>query len=186
MTFRNLRFALIVWIFAAVPVSAELTGQLKISGQTLLLNGSGMRTKTFVHVYESGLYLLAPSRDAHTIMASDELMAIRVKITSGFVDRDSLVASLQEGLRMSTGGKSHEIAGQTKMFVDILKDEVKKNDIYDFVHIPNNGLYILKNGTVQGTIPGLAFKKALFGIWISDAPVDKNLRQAMLSGGVQR
>ena len=68
------------------------------------------------------------------------------------------------------------------MFKNSLKDEVQKNDIYDFVYVPAKGLYIMKNGTVKGNVPGLAFKQALFGIWLSDAPVDKGLRQAMLAG----
>ena len=78
------------------------------------------------------------------------------------------------------------IAKETNMFIDSLKEEVKKDDTYDFVHVPNKGLLILKNGSVKGTVPGLAFKKALFGVWLSDAPVDKDLRQAMLSGGLRR
>lgn len=174
--------ALLIFALASPNASAELTQQLKIGGQALQLNGSGKRTKTFVQIYESGLYLQNPSRDAQAILAADELMAIRVHIMSGFVSRDSLVASLQDGLDRSTGGKMDDIAKETQMFVELLKDEVKKNDIYDFVHVPNQGLYILKNGTMRGAIPGLAFKKALFGVWISDSPVDKDLRQAMLSG----
>ncbi len=182
---RSLLAAILVCAISS-SASAELSQQLKIGGQVLQLNGSGIRTKTFVPIYESGLYLLNPSRDARAILAADELMAIRVNITSVFVGRDSLVTSLQEGLHKSTGGKTDAIANETKLFVDTLNDEVKKNDVYDFVHVPNAGLYILKNGAVQGTIPGLAFKKALFGIWLSDAPVDKDLRQAMLSGASLR
>lgn len=174
--------ALLIFVIASSNASAELTQQLTIGGQALQLNGSGKRTKTFVHIYESGLYLPTPSRDAKAILAADELMAIRIHIISGFVSRDSLVASLRDGLDKSTGGKTDEIANEAKMFVDSLKDQVKKNDIYDFVHVPKRGLYVLKNGTMQGVIPGLAFKKALFGIWLSESPVDEDLRQAMLSG----
>jgi len=61
-------------------------------------------------------------------------------------------------------------------------DDVKKNDIYDFMYTPNKGLSVLKNGKSQGVIPGLAFKKAFFGIWLSDSPVDKDLRKGMLAG----
>ncbi len=179
---RTLPLAALLFLMAASSASAELSQQLKIGGQALQLNGVGKRTKTFIQIYESGLYLQKPSRDGQAIVAADELMAIRVKITSGFVDRDALVASLREGLDNATGGKTAEIANETQMFVETLKDQVNKNDIYDFVHVPNKGLYILKNGTVQGAVPGLAFKQALFGVWLSDSPVDKDLRQAMLSG----
>ncbi len=170
----------------AMSAQAELGPQLKIGDQVLMLNGAGGRTKAFVQIYESGLYLQRPSSDARAILEADELMAIRVKITSGLVSRSSLVSSLQEGLAQSTGGKPESIAQETQQLMQTLKDEVKKNDYYDFVNVPNRGLYVLKNGSVQGVIPGLAFKKALFGIWLSDSPVDQGLRQAMLSGGARR
>ena len=50
------------------------------------------------------------------------------------------------------------------------------------MYTPNKGLSVLKNGKSQGVIPGLAFKKAFFGIWLSDSPVDKDLRKGMLAG----
>lgn len=171
--------------YASLAV-AELPTQINISGQALKLNGSGKRTKTFVNIYESGLYLRIPSRDANAILAAEDLMAIRVKITSGFVSRASLVASLEESLKKSTKGNTAAIAKETEMFKTSLKDEVQKNDIYDFVYVPSKGMYVMKNGKLKGNIPGVQFKKALFGIWLSDSPVDKGLRQAMLSGPTRR
>lgn len=179
----SLSALLITVLLIGGTTQAELSKQLKIGDQTIQLNGAGKRTKTFIQIYESGLYLMKPSRDAQSIISADELMAIRVKITSGFVSRASLVSSLQESLNQSTGGNIAEIEKETQMFMDALKDDVKKNDIYDFVNVPNKGLYILKNGKIKGNIPSKAFKQALFGIWLSNSPVDKNLRQAMLSGG---
>lgn len=161
---------------------AELGTQLKIGEQVLQLNGSGVRTKSFVQVYESGLYLQKPVTDAPTILAADELMAIRIKITSGFVSRSSLVSSLKEGLAQSTKGKADSFAREAEQLQQLLQDDVKKNDVFDFVYVPTAGLYVLKNAKVQGVIPGVEFKKAFFGIWLSDSPVDKDLRKALLAG----
>lgn len=169
--------------FACISsASAELGPQIKIGEQVLKLNGAGVRTKTFVQVYEGGLYLLKPSTDSKAILAADELMAIRVKINSGFVTRSSLVASLKEGLAQSYPGAPEALSRETQQLQQLLQDELKKNDVFDFVYMPNKGLCIYKNGKVHGVIPGLEFKKALFGIWLSESPVDKDLRQAMLSG----
>ena len=180
--FQYVLLALVIGFLAPLNARAELGPELSVGGQKLQLNGAGTRSKTFIQIYESGLYLLRPSQDAAAIVAGDELMAIRVRITSRFVSRSSLVESLKEGLVQSTGGKTQEIANETEQFINTLKDEVNKNDVYDFVHVPGKGLYIVKNGQVIGTVPGLAFKQALFGIWLSSTPVDKELRQAMLSG----
>ena len=32
----------------------------------------------------------------------------------------------------------------------------------------------------QGVVEGLAFKQALFGVWLSNNPADKDLKRAML------
>jgi hypothetical protein len=41
---------------------------------------------------------------------------------------------------------------------------------------------VLKNSTYIDTIPGIEFKKAFFGIWLSKNPIQKNLKKAMLGG----
>lgn len=179
---RSFLLACLLCFAFVSTANAELGPQLKIGDQVLQLNGAGFRTKTFVQIYESGLYLPKPTTDAQSILAADEMMAIRVRITSGFVSRASLVSSLQEGLAKSANGRPDAFARETEQLQQLLKDDVKKNDVYDFVHVPSKGLCVLKNGNLQGVILGLEFKKALFGIWLSDSPVDKDLRQAMLSG----
>ncbi|MBU6237570.1 MAG: chalcone isomerase family protein [Planctomycetes bacterium] len=103
-------------------------------------------------------------------------------MTSGFVGRASLVSSLEEGLARSNKGNTSAYKREIEQLQQMLRDEVKRNDVYDFVYVPNKGLHVLKNGKSQGVIPGLEFKQAFYGIWLSDTPVDKDLRQAMLSG----
>lgn len=183
-----------VWLFllmalaVSVPSTAEakLPRGIKIGDHTMALNGEGTRTKAFVSIYETGLYLLRPSSNATEILAADQMMAIRVRITSSFVSQSSLVSSLQDGLKKSTGGNTAAIKKETQLFLKYLKDDVNKNDTFDFVYFPQKGTYIIKNGKMQGNIPGLAFKKAFFGIWLSDKPVDKNLRSAMLRASATR
>ncbi len=183
---RSLIVAFLLCACLTSPAQAELGQQLRIGEHVLVLNGAGSRTKAFLEIYESGLYLRQPSSNAQAILDADDLMAIRIRITSSMVSRSSLMASLQEGFAQSTGGHPELFAKETNFLMQALKDEVKKNDVYDFINVPTKGLYVLKNGAVQAVIPGVGFKKALFGIWLSDSPVDKDLRQAMLAGGTKR
>ena len=161
---------------------AELANQLNFGDRVLRLNGSGVRTKTFVQVYEAGLYVMKPATDAQTVLDSDEPMAVRIKVTSGLVSRASLVSSLKEGLAQANRGKPETHARETAQLQQLLQDEIRKNDTYDFVYVPSEGLNVLKNGKALGVVPGLSFKKAFFGIWLSDYPVDRDLRKRMLSG----
>lgn len=162
--------------------AAELPQQLKVGEQVLTLNGAGSRSKAFMEMYQSGLYLVSPSRDSAAIVSADQFMAIRIRITSSFVSRSTLVAALNEGLEKSTQGNTQQIKEEVRRFLDCLAEEVSKNDILDFVYVPAKGLAVLKNGKLKGMIAGLAFKKALFGIWLCDDPADPNLKQAMLRG----
>jgi hypothetical protein len=60
------------------------------------------------------------------------------------------------------------------------KDKINKKDIFIIVYVPNAGVSVYKNGSKKGTIEGLDFKKALFGIWLGNNPADDDLKAGML------
>ena len=69
----------------------KLPAYLQAGEQRLILNGSGVRTKTLLELYTAGLYLLKPTNNASAVIAADEPMALRIKITSSFVSQSNLV-----------------------------------------------------------------------------------------------
>ncbi len=161
--------------------AADLPQQLTAGEYKLALNGSGVRTKAFVPLYTAGLYLLKPSNSATEVVRADEPMALRVKITSAFVSQSSLMSSLHDGFESSTGGKTQPIREQIQQFRDCFKDDITKGDTFDMVYTPQHGVIINKNGKLKGVVPGLDFKRALYGIWLSDNPADSSLKQALLT-----
>ena len=46
--------------------------------------------------------------------------------------------------------------------------------------LPGKGVLTFKNSKLLSTITGLDFKRSLFGIWLSDDPVDDDLKEGML------
>ena len=52
--------------------------------------------------------------------------------------------------------------------------------MFDLVYLPGEGVRVLKNGEQKDTVGGLEFKKALFGIWLSDKPAQEDLKEKML------
>ena len=44
------------------------------------------------------------------------------------------------------------------------------SDFFEFIYMPDEGTNVLKNSTYIDTIPGIEFKKAFFGIWLSKQP----------------
>jgi hypothetical protein len=166
--------------------AAEFPQQLQAGEHRLILNGWGARTKTFLQLYVAGIYLAHPSSNPVEIVSADEPAAIRIKITSGFVSQAKLVASLTEGFHKSTGGNIAPIQSQINRFRECFKETITKGDIFDIVYVPKHGVTVNKNGRFKGVVAGVEFKKALFNIWLSDNPIDENLKRAMLSNRTTR
>ena len=159
---------------------AELPNAMEAGGEKLMLNGAGARTKYLMQMYVAGLYLAQPSSDAAAIVAADEPMSIRLEITSGMVTEAKLVESLNEGFHNATGGKPEPIRKEIDLFRKSLAGKIAKGDVLDFVYLPGHGVIVAKNGEKQGAIEGIAFKRALFGVWLSKSPADEELMRAML------
>ena len=85
-------------------------------------------------------------------------------------------------LTKSTNGDIQSISSQIDKLLNSFNDKVSVGDIFDFIYIPNDGITVLKNEEQINSISGLEFKKAFFGVWLSDNPVQENLKKAMLGG----
>lgn len=175
-------FAMVAYLSlcSSNAMHAELPKTLQASDAKLTLNGSGARTKYLLEMYVAGLYLAQPSSDAAAIVAADAPMAIRLEITSNLVTEEKLVESLHEGFHNATGGKPEPIRKEIDLFRKCLAGKISKGDVLDLVYLPGQGIIVVKNGEKQGAIEGIAFKKALFGVWLSNKPADKDLKREML------
>lgn len=182
---RLLRYVSLLALFSisTICVSAQAAGlpsKLKVGDYTLIQNGAGARSKNLLQLYLAGLYLREKNNQAAAIIADDAPMAIRIEITSIFVSQQSLVEALGEGFQNSTGGDTAAIQKEIETFRRCFSDDIAKGDVFDIAYLPSVGVIVAKNGAHKGVIAGLAFKQALFGIWLSNAPADERLKQAML------
>lgn len=149
-------------------------------GKTLTLNGAGVREKLWIDLYAGGLYLSKKSSNASEIVSANEAMSIKLHIVSKLITSDKMVEAVNEGFENSTGGKTKPLAAKIDKFKGFFMAEIKKNDVFDIVYIPGTGVTAYKNDKELGTIEGMDFKKALFGIWLSNKPADDDLKEAML------
>ena len=110
----NLKILLLVLIlncpaagWAVEIAGVDLPDTLPVNGITLVLNGSGLRTKTIfsIKVYAAGLYLQEKTEDGSAVVAADTPMAIRMVFIYDGVSPEKLVdawCSLFEAERIST------------------------------------------------------------------------------------
>lgn len=159
-----------------------LPATLSFESKTLNLNGGGLREKYFLDLYVGGLYLEAKSKNADEIIKADKPMAIRLHIISGLIDSEKMIDAIDEGMENSTKGKQAQFSAEIAEMKKTFAEQIKVGDIYDFVYLPGIGVQIYKNEKKATTIKGLAFKQALFGIWLCDDPADDDLKEGMLKG----
>ena len=161
----------------------ELESSLAVGSEELILNGAGLRKRLFIKLYVGSLYLGSHSNDAAGVIAADESMAIRLNILSDLLTRDKMLKALKSGFNKSTGGNTGPVQPQIDQMIELMTDKIRPGDSYTFAFEPAVGTRMSRNGEELGLIEGLEFKQALFGIWLSDKPVQANLKSAMLKGG---
>jgi len=174
---------ILISTFALSPINAaEAPNSMEYEGTELILNGQGTRVKFFMKVYDTSLYLSSQSSNAEEILNGNEAMAIRLDVTSTMVTTDAMKDALNSGLVKSTGDNTSSINKEIEQLISTFNSDVTNSDFFEFIYMPDTGTNVLKNSTYIDTIPGIEFKKAFFGIWLSKNPIQKNLKKAMLGG----
>ena len=159
---------------------ATLSNTQNFEGESLVLNGAGVREKYFMDMYAGGLYLKSKSSNANNLVGANEPMALKIHILSKLISSDKMIEAVDEGFKNTTKGSKANLSADIEKFKGFFGEEISKNDVFDIVFLPSKGVVVYKNGNQKGTIKGLEFKKALFGIWLSENPADKKLKQGML------
>jgi len=175
---KKLAIIMLVLLFLCPAAMAKKVGEVDVAesvtvgGQALSLNGAGQRIKKIafikIKVYSAGLYLQAKSSDAQSIIDADAPMAMRLYITTNKASKEKLRDAWNEGFERATGGNTASIKNEIVKFNALFKKNSKDGDMYEIAYVPGQGITLAMNGESQGAaIPGLEFKKAVFGIWLS-------------------
>ena len=167
---------------APIYSSTEIPKTIAYKDSKLFLNGQGTRVIFFMKVYEGSLYLETKSSNPEEIVNNNAPMAVRIDVTSEMVTAEAMKKALSEGLKKSTNNNTELISDEIEQLSSSFNSAVSSSDFYEFIYIPDAGTHIIKNKELVDLIPGLEFKKAFFGIFLSDNPIQKNLKKAMLGG----
>jgi hypothetical protein len=150
------------------------------SKQTLVLNGSGIRTKFIFDIYIGSLYLTKPSKDVRQILAHTGSKRVRMDFLYGKIDKEKMVDGWLDGFKDNL---SDEQFTELKPDIDRFNQafgETVKGDVVTIDFIADLETVVIINNQKKTTISGAAFQKALLSIWLGNEPVDDDLKKAML------
>jgi len=146
----------------------------------MILNGAGIRKKLFFKLYVGSLYLPEKTMDAVAIVEGNENMIIELNIISKLITSSKLKEAVEEGFSTVKPEKMELIKERLEIFTDIFEGgKVKSGDVFTFNYIDGK-VETYKNGEHILTTEGQDFKEALFGIWLGERAIDKNLKAEML------
>jgi hypothetical protein len=180
-------------LLAAVQVQAqavEMEGQkfeptVALAGQTLNLNGVGLRKKVFFKVYVAGLYVGQKSTNPAAIISEKGPRRVSLRMLRD-VDASSFIDSFNEGLKNNhTEAQLNALKPQIDALTSTLKSigEARKGDAINFDYTPDGGTQISVNGQPKGSaIAGADFFAAVLRIWLGEKPADADLKKGMLGG----
>ena len=182
--------ALLAWGTPVRAQSVEVEGQkfeptVQVGGQTLTLNGVGLRKRAIFKVYVNGLYVPQKSTDAATLINEKGARRASLRMLRD-VDADSFVSAFTDGLKANLSeAQLTALKPQIDAFNATLKSigEAKKGDVINFDYTVEGGTRITVNGQPKGAaIPGHDFYSAVMLIWLGDKPVDSDLKKGLLGG----
>ena len=166
---------------AATLGGATLPDTYTVDGQTLVLNGIGLRTLTIfsVKVYVAGLYLKKPSHDAQQILASPDPKAIILRfIHSG--SKADVEKEYRAGEALNCGDGSCPTSAQADFEKLVAAAPgVNPGDISTYIYTAR-GVRVLANNRVIGDFANPPLARQLLAGFLGPHPPSEALRNQML------
>lgn len=172
------------WAQAAEVGGVKLADSVEVGGQTLALNGAGVRNKWFFKVYVGALYLPQRSTDASSVLVATAPRRIALHMLRDLGSR-KFNAAFSEGISANHSAAELAVLQPALEQMRAIFDRVQEAHAGDVVlidYVPGSGTVISVNQNAQGTIPGLDFNRALMKIWLGNKPAQDDLKKALLGG----
>ncbi len=164
---------------AAKHYGVEVADTVQVAGQSLALQGAGLRKKFVFKVYVGALYLATPTADGEAATRADEPKQISMHFLRD-VDGKSLREAFEDGFFKSAQERLDSLRPRIERFLAMFGSEVREGQEVRLVYAPGTGTRVDIAGQEQGTLEGRDFMEALWGIWLGEAPADASLKSGML------
>jgi Chalcone isomerase-like len=172
---------LIASALAGSLAGVTLPDTATVGGQTVSLNGIGLREKLYIDIYVGALYLQTKTTSASAAIAADEPKKITMHFIYKEVTRDQLVETFNEGFSKQGAAATAQKANTDKL-ISWLPAAVKAGEKIEIEYAPGTGTTFKINGSSKGTIAGADFMKLIWTIYLGPNPPTADLKKGMLGG----
>jgi hypothetical protein len=180
---RHFKLLLVVLISlgaaAAEIEGAKFSDSVKVDGETLILNGAGLRTATIfkAKVYAGALYLKEKLRDAEAILSSASPKQIQMEFFREIAGADVAKAwdhSFEESCESDCASQKSQLEK-----LKTLMPSVKAGDRMAYT-FRKGSVEIGLNSKSLGKIEGEGFPRTLLSTWIGKHPPTETLKEGLL------
>jgi hypothetical protein len=153
-----------------------------VGGQTLVLNGMGIRKATVfeVKVYVAGLYLVSKSADPQQIANANQPWSIVVHVMRD-VSADDLRKASDQGFARVAGGGLGALQDRIDA-LDAQMTDLKDGEVMSYDYDPTSGTVLTIDGRAGKAIEGADFASTLLLALIGPSQPDQDLRAGLLGG----
>jgi hypothetical protein len=179
--FASLLFWALPSAFSLQINGVKVLPQVAVEGQTLSLNGAGLRTVSIAFIpikaYVAAFYSPSPLRSPRAVLASPGPLQFTF----------TFLKSVNQG-QVTDAWQSQIRASMTNTYPGIEKDKAAFIGMFgpirqggsEMVQLIGTDTRVFDGGQLKGTIAGTDFQKAFLSMWFGSTPVQPDLKAALL------
>ncbi len=182
----------VAMVFIALAAGNALAGEVEIlgvkfpvetviEGKTLKLNGvSFLKRLAFVNVYAVGLYLESPSQDPQEVIESEQ---VKYLLTHYLTSRATAEKIREAFIELMEANNPPEMVAANRAdiekYASWLDTDMAPGLVSESIYVPGQGLTLIYQGQVKGTIPGSTFAQMVYRYNVGQK-AEKHLREGLL------
>jgi len=166
-------------VYAIEMEGVQIADSANVGGQTLVLNGAGIRTKFFFDIYIGALYLPSKTQSAETAINSKGNKRVWMYFLYDEVSKDKLTHGWTKGFEKNSKANFEQLQTRLNQFNSFFHD-MKKGDTVTYDFTADGRTAVMINDKPVGSIAGEDFQQALLAVWLGKKPADDDLKEAIL------
>jgi len=156
----------------------QIDGSTVVDGQSLHLNGFGLRTKMFGKVYVSSLYLEKQTAKSAEVVNAPGAKLVRINFLHKRVLKDKFVEALNDALIRNTSSMSGNPELQ-RLYGFFTKDFIN-GEVLELSFTSDGTVRVSRNNQVVGSVASKSLQSALLKAFVGLYPIDEAVRAGML------